>query len=648
MDAEKDEGESGEMDAIGAEDAGPTEPSKVSMCVGCGNVFVEDAVFCRKCGLRRGFREDDDDMQEEGATQKVAVSSAFIASKKKMRYSRRDNLTLSKRIMFDVYEFLDSSVADASLALVVMIDFLMICIDIDNRAVKAETPQYVEIVSSICLAVYAGEFITKFAFHRCAMFRSKLEILDLAVLLAGFAELILLACGVPVNEIGLLRMLRVGRMIRLIRVVKGIHYLKELRKLIFMFGSCVKTLFWSFVFCFCVMTIWSMMAVQLIDPIVQRLADETHVFDNCEDCRRSFSNVLRANLTMFKTVVAGDSWGQVAIPVIEEEPLAAIIFIGSLMSLLYGLLQLVVAVVVDSAAELRQNDVLTLAMDLDHEQTQDMESLRNIFKNMDGDNDGELDLDELMMGAESSPEFQSRLRVMDIDKADLVQLFEMLDADSDGTISPDEFTFALSRWTHDSKTASRFIKYIVTQMMVEQRSLRSLVIDLGKRMDRERTGARKTRNEGGAVGSVKRQETKTDVLNTDVSNVTLQEVSPLSPSSRENTPAVTENLLHIPDVAIREHRQAAAALAIAIQSSVKALHDSTLAAMEQAKTDLHAAATSLSIPQEVPAKTAPDEHAKGERKSRSGNSLGTDTSADGLAESLASTPGIAKDLRVLV
>ena len=53
---------------------------------------------------------------------------------------------------------------------------------------------------------------------------------------------------------------------------------------------------------------------------------------------------------------------------------------------------------------------------------------------------------------------------MDIDKADLVQLFEMLDADNGGTISPDEFTFALSRWTHESKTASRFIKYIVTQM----------------------------------------------------------------------------------------------------------------------------------------------------------------------------------------
>ena len=35
-----------------------------------------------------------------------------------------------------------------------------------------------------------------------------------------------------------------------------------------------------------------------------------------------------ANLLLFKTVIAGDSWGEIAVPVIQEHPATAIIFAG--------------------------------------------------------------------------------------------------------------------------------------------------------------------------------------------------------------------------------------------------------------------------------------------------------------------------------
>ena len=55
------------------------------------------------------------------------------------------------------------------------------------------------------------------------------------------------------------------------------------------------------------------------------------------------SKVMRANLLLFKTVIAGDSWGQVAVPVIEYSPATAIIFCGSLMTLVFGVLNMIVA-----------------------------------------------------------------------------------------------------------------------------------------------------------------------------------------------------------------------------------------------------------------------------------------------------------------
>ena len=48
--------------------------------------------------------------------------------------------------------------------------------------------------------------------------------------------------------------------------------------------------------------------------------------------------LFEANLLLFKTVVAGDSWGQIAVPVIQENPGTLVIFIGSLVTLAFGVL----------------------------------------------------------------------------------------------------------------------------------------------------------------------------------------------------------------------------------------------------------------------------------------------------------------------
>ena len=46
------------------------------------------------------------------------------------------------------------------------------------------------------------------------------------------------------------------------------------------------------------------------------------------------STVMDANLLLFQTVIAGDSWGKIAIPVIQRHPATAIIFVGA--SVLWG------------------------------------------------------------------------------------------------------------------------------------------------------------------------------------------------------------------------------------------------------------------------------------------------------------------------
>lgn len=91
-------------------------------------------------------------------------------------------------------------------------------------------------------------------------------------------------------------------------------------------------------------------------------------------------------------------------------------------------------------------------------------------------------LEELIEGARKDSDFQSRLRVMDIDENDLKMLFEMIDLDGSGAIEAAEFIGPLSRWAHDSKTAPRFIKYNLMQTMKIQEDLYDLCEDCFKHL----------------------------------------------------------------------------------------------------------------------------------------------------------------------
>ena len=87
-------------------------------------------------------------------------------------------------------------------------------------------------------------------------------------------------------------------------------------RLVIMLTTCMKALAWSFLFCFVIMTIWAMMIVEIVHPLVVELSAAGEAFENCEECVKSTESVMDANLLLFKTVIAGDSWGEIAVPVL--------------------------------------------------------------------------------------------------------------------------------------------------------------------------------------------------------------------------------------------------------------------------------------------------------------------------------------------
>jgi len=226
------------------------------------------------------------------------------------------------------------------------------------------------------------------------------------------------------------------------------------------------------------MSFWAVIAVEVIHPLAQEVAEQG-VWKDCPRCSGAFSSVFTAMLTLFQTVVAGDSWGLVAMPVIEAFPGTAAVFAGALLTMGLGLLNLIVVVMVDSFAEKRAKDIISRADDMDCEEIEEKTVLGKIFDRIDEDGSGELSFEELEQGARKVAEFRHWLRVLDIDAKDLRQLFFMVDEDGSGSISVAEFIDTMYRMKNtESRTAAKFVKHLVTKIDAEHQHLQSCMTDV--------------------------------------------------------------------------------------------------------------------------------------------------------------------------
>jgi len=227
--------------------------------------------------------------------------------------------------------------------------------------------------------------------------------------------------------------------------------------------SAMKTIIWGSLLIMLVLLLWSIVAVELLKPLNEELAQEGH-FVNCERCERAFSDIPNSALTFFQSIVAGDSWGLVSIPIIERRPWTAFIFFGVLASVQLGVMNLILTVIVDRANDARKEDLHFQHLSKERAYEQWKVATNELCQHLDEDNNGELSRDEILNGACVSTEFASLLSLMDISLDDLGTVFDILDRDRSGTISFKEFCDELDKLkSGDSHTLLVLLKHDVNK-----------------------------------------------------------------------------------------------------------------------------------------------------------------------------------------
>jgi len=269
------------------------------------------------------------------------------------------------------------------------------------------------------------------------------------VIMDVFVRIITSLLQSHVPPVGVLRVLRLFRILRAARLLSQF---RELNAIVLSMWSSMKTIFWSIMVLAIFLTIAALVAVEIVNPLNQKLAAQG-AYANCERCPRAFSSVWNSNLTFFQGIVAGDSWGLVIIPIIEYYPPIAIFFIVLTVIIVLGVMNLVLTTIVEQANEAKFYHKIARCKRAKY-------NLMQLSREMDLDENGFLTLSDLHSHVKSQRSFEEALQELDVKADDLMLLFKLMDTNGSGRISYTQFVDNLYKIkTRDVETMLVFIQH---------------------------------------------------------------------------------------------------------------------------------------------------------------------------------------------
>lgn len=223
------------------------------------------------------------------------------------------------------------------------------------------------------------------------------------------------------------------------------------------FGGAMSTMMWGLSLIMVLLMIWSILCVEFVWPVARVVYKDSGFLE--EQCGMVFSSVIQTTLHLFQTLVAGDSWGSCTVPLIHHTPSLSILFFLALASVHLGFTNLVLATIVDRAAEARE-DSRERKKELQlQKERESIELWRDTMKKMDEDCSGFITEDELLKSFHHQEDVKDVLGRLQIREDDLQTLFHLIDMDENEKVSSDEFCNAFHKaYTQDWRGYMMIVK----------------------------------------------------------------------------------------------------------------------------------------------------------------------------------------------
>eukprot|EP00927_Polykrikos_kofoidii_P001946 TRINITY_DN10754_c0_g2_i1.p1 TRINITY_DN10754_c0_g2~~TRINITY_DN10754_c0_g2_i1.p1 ORF type:complete len:710 (+),score=101.47 TRINITY_DN10754_c0_g2_i1:92-2221(+) len=233
-----------------------------------------------------------------------------------------------------------------------------------------------------------------------------------------------------------LRMLRVLRVVRLLRTVKLLRHFRDLRNMIMGVFSSLKSLTWAGVLLTLMMYLTSILIVETL-AMPQDSALSESVLDQ-------YGGVGTTGYTLLLSILGGIDWGDAAAPLFATSVPLGIAFIFYVAFSMMCVLNIVTGVFVENASQMTKKSTEELIVERLQLRQKYMQEAKSWIRNMVSSNSvGEDDFVDLLEEAK----FHAILRKVDVqlDQDSARVIFRLIDFDGKGSIDVDELADRLDQ-----------------------------------------------------------------------------------------------------------------------------------------------------------------------------------------------------------
>mmetsp|Transcript_133670 Transcript_133670/g.243758 ORF Transcript_133670/g.243758 Transcript_133670/m.243758 type:complete len:597 (+) Transcript_133670:78-1868(+) len=394
-------------------------------------------------------------------TPQLPAKSALRTSQTFIEANRTPCQRLAKRVIQNPF-------FESVMAIIIVLNFAMIIVEADSTAERAngenpDAPEWIEVCGWLVLILFVIELTLRVYVERVPFFADGWNKFDFFIIsLDTLASLLGLIFGgaFPVSTLRILRLCKLARMSKIFRIFP------ELRLMMAGIIGSMRSIFWGMILLIFCLLIWAVIGVQFIHPLNLKITEkEVYLREDCKRCPHAYASVSYAVLTLLRESVAGDSWGKMTVPIIEEFPIAGLYFVGVMMTVSMAVLNLILGVVVNVAMQSRDDLAEQLAKEKVIHRVEVETNLSEICNAMDKDGSGELSKAELFGAYKENDAFRATLEELDIQEDDLEILWAVLDPDRDGQVPYDTFIHkSASMKESDMQFMLAYIKCYVTRI----------------------------------------------------------------------------------------------------------------------------------------------------------------------------------------
>jgi len=249
-------------------------------------------------------------------------------------------------------------------------------------------------------------------------------------------------------NVRLIRMTRIAKMIRLLRIARLLKFFRALRTLVYQIAGTLRSVFWALILMLLINYLFAMIMVQAVGEFVAT-TEMAHV--KYPRLVKYWGTLPRTMYTLYKAVTGGVDWEIVALPLSDVHWLGVCVFLFFLSFVLFAVMNTVTGVFCQKAIEAAQSDHDSAIRNEIRQKVLYTAKTKELFKLIGSQEESNLSFEQFdaCMRDERVVAYFS---IMGLDHSDAWDLFKLLDTDSSGEVNLDEFVRGFMRLRGTAKS----------------------------------------------------------------------------------------------------------------------------------------------------------------------------------------------------